>query len=100
MKPVLTRHVDQLLEFECDDAALRLSGDANRSASSHLNDSLVAQDAQGPQHGIGVDTQLGREITGLRDLLARSRLTLGDGSTNLRGHLLVEESRVSAVESR
>jgi len=55
MKPVLTRHVYQFLELERDDATFRLSGDANRSAPSHLDDTFVAQYTKGPQDGVRVD---------------------------------------------
>lgn len=71
---------------------------SHASSSTELQEDFIAQEAQGTEHGIGIDTQDRGRISGGRHPFTRSRLSLGDGATNHGGHLLVESQWLGAVD--
>ena len=58
--------------------------------AAKLEQSLVAQLAQGAQHRVGVDPEHGCQILGWWQTLAGLRLALGDGTADLGCDLLVQ----------
>lgn len=90
--PHLSEHADDL--FASDAAAARArdehvdvcehiavswsAGDRDPAAAPELEEALVAQDAERPQHGVDVDVEDGGEVLGWREALARPSFALGE----------------------
>ena len=60
--------------------------------------SFVAEEAQGAQHGVGVDAEHGGEVFGGGEAFAGLGFALGDGAADLGGDLLVEVGGVGLVD--
>ena len=95
---LLTSQFDEFFELRRQEALIGLGGHPDASTATHLHETFVTQNPKCAQHRVGIDAQLVGEVPSLRDLLTGASLTLGDGSANLRRHLLVEQSRVATVE--
>ena len=82
-----------------DDRALtRRARDRHTTASAELEQALVAENAQGTQHGVGVDAEHGGQVLGGWQAIARDRLALRDGPSDLRRHLVVERDTFGPVD--
>src|ERR1700722_5513430 len=80
----------ELSHFAHHGASLWSPGDGDATASPELEQPLVPQLAQGPEHRVLVDAEHGREVLRQRHPLSRSRLAIGDRSPQFGGHLLIQ----------
>ena len=81
--------VEKLLQSGDNRSTLRCTGDDDGSSTVKLQESLVSKHAKCPKHSIGVDAKHGSEVLGLRNSISGVSLSVGDGSANLRGNLIV-----------
>ncbi len=65
--------------------------------AAELQQPLIAQPSQRPQHGVAVHIQHGGQVARGRKPLARARLAVGDGPAELRAHPIVEGQPIPAV---
>jgi hypothetical protein len=72
----------------------------NRDAApaSELEQSLVAEQPQRPQHGVCVDAEDCGEIPGGREALSLLGFSFGDRPSNLGGDLFVEIGGVALID--
>ena len=92
------RNVDQLLGFaEYGALRHRPAGDADATAAPELEQALVAQQAQRPQHRVGVHAQDRGEVTGRWKSLARAGLPVGDRAADIGRDLVVQKSGIATV---
>lgn len=96
-KPLTTGEVQELSGFGNDGTTLWRARHADASSPTEFEKPFVAQNAQRPQHGIGVDAEDRSEVFGRRQPLAWPRFTLGNGAPDFAGHLFVERERVGTV---
>ena len=89
---------DELAGFGDDCAALRRSDDADAAAAAELEQPLISQCSEGPQHGVGVDAEDGRKVSRGRQSLTVPGLAGGDGAADLRGYLVVKRRWLRAVD--
>ena len=73
------------------------AGHRHPATASKLKDPLVAQDPKGAENGVGVDPQHGREVLGWWESLSGASLAIGDGPSNLCGHLVMEGDSLGTV---
>ena len=88
-------------EFLClldDGATFERARNRDATPAPEFEQSLVAEYVHRPQDGVGVDAEDGGEILGGREALSRLGLSLGDRTSNLTGHLLVEIGGVTSVQ--
>jgi len=76
-----------------DGAAVWRCGDRDSAAAPELEQSLVSERAQRPQHCVGVDADHGGQVFGWWQALAWSGLAVGDGPADLGRDLLVQVDR-------
>jgi hypothetical protein len=76
------------------------AGDGHPSATSELDQPLVAKGPQCSQHGVVIHTQYSSEISCWRKTLTRLSITLSDGSSYLGSHMLIERRTVRRIDLR
>jgi hypothetical protein len=96
---VHSRDLDKLFHLHGECGPIGLACHSNGAAPSHFNDALIAQDAEGAQHGIGIDAKFCREVLRLGDPLAGSRFSVSDGTANRPRDLLVQQRWIAPVEA-
>ncbi len=74
------------------------AGDGDAAAAAELEQALVAELAEGAEDGVGVDAEDGGEVFGGWESFAGFCFAVGDGAADLAGDLMVELSRVLAVD--
>ena len=79
-------------------ALLGGAGDGDAAAAAEFEQAFVAELAEGAQDGVGVDAEDGGEVFGGWESFSGFCLTLGDGTADLGGRLLVEVEGIVAVE--
>jgi hypothetical protein len=90
--------VDELFRSLDDGAAFGCPCNRGAAPASELEQSLVAEQPQGPEDGVGVDVEDGSEILRGREPLSRFRLSVGDRPSDLTGDLFVQIGGVAAVD--
>jgi hypothetical protein len=91
------RELDKLPRSLDDCTTLGRPRNRDATSTSELQQSLVPQQPERPQDGVGVDAEDGSEVLGRREALSRLRFPLGDCPTDLAGHLLVQVCGVGFV---
>jgi hypothetical protein len=94
---LLAGEANELARSCNDGASLRGTCDVDPAPTAKLEQTLVAQRAQGPEYGIRIHAEDGREVAGRRETLARLRFALGDCASDLGRYLLVQVSRFVAI---
>ena len=61
---------------------------------AELQQALVPEQVQGPEHGVLVHAEHRGEVLGQRKPLARSRLTVRDGPPDPRRDLVMQRERI------
>ena len=89
--------VDEFLCSLDDGAAFGRAGDGDAAAAPELEQSLVAEQPQRTQHGVGVDAEDGGEVLGGREALSGLGFSVGDRASDLGGDLFVEVGGVGFV---
>jgi hypothetical protein len=84
------REGDEFVDFADDGASLWCSGDGDPAAASELEQTLLLEEAQGSEHGVGVDAENGRQIPREGETLAGLGFAVCDRASDLGGDLLVE----------
>lgn len=95
---VLPRQSDQLSGARYDDCALRARTYRDPTATAEFDQALGTDNAERPQHGVRVNAKHGCQIARRREPFARSGLAFGDGTAQLRRHLVVELSSVVSID--
>ena len=80
-----------------DRAPVRGPGDSDSPPAAELQQPLISQQPQRPQHGVGVHVQHSGQISRGRKPLTRAHLAVGDGPADLGAHLIVEGQPVPAI---
>jgi hypothetical protein len=80
-----------------DRAPVRGPGNGDSPPAAELQQPLISQRPQRPQHGVGVHVQHSGQIPRGRKPLTRTHLTVGDGPADLGAHLIVEGQPVPAI---
>ena len=89
--------LEKLLQPSNDRSTLWRTGNDNGSSTAELQEPLVSENAQGSQHSVGVDTEDGSEVLGLRDPIPRVSLAVGDGAADLCGDLIVQRHGIGTI---
>ena len=95
---VLTGETDEVFGAGDDGAALGAAGDGDAAAAPELEQPLLAQEAEGPQDGVGVDLEHRGEIARGWEALAGLCFAVGDRAPDFGRDLLVEFGRLVAVD--
>jgi hypothetical protein len=98
---VITLTAGVLDKFSCsldDGAALGRPGDGDATAASELEQSLVAEQPQRTEDGVGVDVEDGGEVLGRGEALAGLCLAVGDRPSDLAGDLFVQIGGIALVD--
>ena len=90
--------LDQIADLADDRASLRGPGDRDAAAAPELEQAFIAQHVQGAEHRVLVHAEHGGQVSGLRQPLTWPRLALGNGPADLRGYLIMQGQRASAIE--
>ena len=88
-------------EFACsldDCAAFGCREDGDAASASELEQSFVAKEPEGAQHGVGVDAEYGGEVLSRRQSFAGFGFAVGDGTADLGCDLFVEIGGVGLVD--
>lgn len=72
--------------------------DGDATATPELQQPLVAESAQRPQHGVRVDAEHGREVTCGRETLAGPRLAVRNRAPDVSSDLVVQAEGLVAVD--
>jgi len=80
-----------------DRTPVRGPDDGDSPPAAELQQSLISQQPQRPQHGVAVHGQHGGQVPCGRKLLTRAHLAVGDGPADLRAHLIMEGQPVVAI---
>ena len=94
----LAAELDELGCFCEQGAALGCAGDADAVSRAELEESFVAQQPQGAQHGVGVDVHDGCEMARGWEAFTGFGFAVGDRAADLCGDLVVQEGWVVAVD--
>ena len=94
------RVVEQFVNTPHHRAALGCSNNSNATTSCEVEQTFVSKDVQSANDRVFVYPEHCREVHRRRQTLTFDGLALGDGSTNLRGHLFVERYRIFFVDSQ
>jgi hypothetical protein len=94
----MPRQLDQLARVPVDRSLLGGPGDGHPAPAAELEQSLVAQVAQGPQDGVAVDAENRGQVDRRRQPLARLRFALGDRAADLPGDLAVKVGGVAPAD--
>jgi Tol biopolymer transport system component len=94
---LLAGEVDELFCSLDDGAAFGCPGDRDAPSASELEQSLVAQEAERAENGVGVDVEDGGEVFGGGEALAGLCFSVGDRAADLGGDLLVEIGGIAPV---
>jgi Mg-chelatase subunit ChlD len=95
---VLPGEADEFPRLVDHRALFRRACDGDPSATSELEESFVAELAEGAQDRVRVDTEHRSEVARGRETLAGLGLAVGDRSPDLGGHLLVQLRRFGSVD--
>jgi hypothetical protein len=79
-------------------AALRGAGDCDPSSAAEIEQSLLTQATQRPEHGVRVYPDDRRQVLSGRQPLAGRRLAIGDRASDLGSHALVEVTSFGVVQ--
>jgi hypothetical protein len=96
--PMGSGESDQLLGLGYHSASLGCSGHHDRPSPPQLKKPLVSQHSQGAQHGVGVHSEHGGQILGLRNAVSGACLPFGDGPADIGSDLLMEQRLLSAID--
>ena len=91
------RKLDQLPHLLYDGAAFGCPGNGDSTAAAKLEQSLVLEQPQRAQHGVGVDSENGCEVSRWWESFTGLRLAICDRTSNLGGDLEVEVGRILFV---
>ena len=82
-----------------DDGALfGGAGDGDAAAAAELEQTFVAELAEGAEDGVGVDAEDGGEVLGGRESFAGFGFAVSDGAADLAGDLFVQLEGILAVD--
>jgi hypothetical protein len=95
---LVAREFDQVPGLVDERGVVWRAGDPDRAAASHLQSSFVSEEPQGAEDGVLVDAEDGGEVAGLGDAVAGPGFALLDRASDRSSDLLVQRSRVSAVD--
>jgi hypothetical protein len=87
--PLRAGEVKELFHSTDNGSSLWRTGDHDGSSPPKVQKFLVAKDAEGSQHGIGVDAEHGGEILRLRNAISRIGLAFCDSPPDFGRHLIV-----------
>ena len=83
----------------CDDCALFWgAGDGDAATAAELEESFVAEHAEGSEDGVGVDLEDGGEVFGGGEAFSGFGFAVCDRAADLAGDLLVEVGGVGFVD--
>lgn len=88
----------ELASLGSHSASLGGAGNGHPAAAAEVEQSLITEDSQRPQHRIGIDAENGCQISSGREALARLCLAVGDRPADLGGDLIVQICRLVAVD--
>ena len=98
--PLQPCDLDKVLRLHEHDALRpRSAGNGHASATAELEQPFVAQEAQGAQNRVRVHPQNGREVMSRRQPFTGCRLSVGDGLSDVRSYLIMEQRGVGSVYS-
>jgi hypothetical protein len=95
--PLMAGEGKELPGSDDDRSPFRCAGNRHSSSTAELQKPFISEQPEGPEDGIGVDAQDGGQVSGRRHAFTRSSLTVGDGASDLSGHLIVESQRVGTI---
>jgi len=95
---VLAREGQQFPGLGQYGAALRGTRNGDAPAAAELQQSLLAQQVQCPQHRVTVHSQHGRQVRGRGQSLPWPGLALGDSPPKLGGDLLMQRGGITWIE--
>jgi hypothetical protein len=95
---VLAGVVDEFAGLLKDGAAFGGTGDGDAAAAAEFEESFVAEQPEGAQHGVGVDVEDGGEVFGGWQAFTGFGFTVGDGAADFGGDLFVEVGGVVFVD--
>jgi hypothetical protein len=79
------------LDSLCDDDAMRgLADDGDDTTPPELEHPFISEHPQGPQDGVGMDTEYGRHVTRRREAAAGTDVPSADVVSDRGGNLLVQ----------
>jgi hypothetical protein len=90
---VAAGEVDQLLRSLDDSPAFGCSRNGDATSTTELQQSLVSEQPQRAEHGVGVDAEDGGEVFRGRKAFTGLRLSLRNSAAELGGDLLVQVGR-------
>jgi hypothetical protein len=92
-----TTEIDEISNAFDDGTALRRPGNSDAPPSLKVEQAFFAEDVEGTKHCVLVDAKYCRQVLGERKSLARTGFTLGNSSSNLSRHLVVQSEVLAAV---
>jgi hypothetical protein len=95
---VVAGELDELARLGDDGAPLWRSRDSNPLPLPKLEETVVAQETQGPKRGVGVHAEDRSQVPSRRETLAGGCLAVGDRPANRPGDLIMQEPRVRPVD--
>jgi hypothetical protein len=81
--------LDQIVDSIHDGTSLGSSGHGDATTSLEVEETFITEDVKSTQHGVLVDPEHGSHVLGQREALSRPGFTVGDGPSNLCGHLVM-----------
>jgi hypothetical protein len=84
------RVVEEFVDPEHHGTTLRRADDSYPSSAREIEQTFLTKYVQGSNDGVLIHTEDGGEVHRWRQALTLNDLSVGDGSTNLCGHLFVQ----------
>ena len=95
---VLAGVADELAGPGQDGTPVSGSGHGDAPAPAELQQALIAQHAQGTQHGVGIDVQHRRQVPGPRQPLAGADLPVRDRPADAGANLVIQRQGITAIQ--
>jgi len=90
--------LDQFTDSLHNEALLWRSGHGDAPPTLEVEQSLVPEDVEGPQHGVLIHAEDRCHVFGQGKALSGSSFSLGDGSADIRRHLVMKTRRLCSVD--